>query len=179
MPDITVQDYDIEQENGNLVAKDANDNIVLTYNDAAGQWEFGTVSAQSLNTNKLGNAGDAVDVLDDLDLSDSKLLGNTDADGNYLLSFDVDLADDESTVLIPSKDTSSKAGFLFVRRGGASAVYFLQGGVGNVILDADPTNSFSDSQGNDGTTNIYFDGSNYVIENKDGQPRLYTSWLMS
>jgi len=44
-------DYSIEDDsNGNLIVTDANDNTVLTYDDANGQLELGTLDATTVNT---------------------------------------------------------------------------------------------------------------------------------
>jgi len=38
--DLTLGNYEIDESNGDLVIRDAADNIVLRYDDAQAQWEF-------------------------------------------------------------------------------------------------------------------------------------------
>jgi len=57
MPDLTLGSYELDEDsNGDLIVKDKNDNTVLTYNDATGGWELGSVSADDTESKVINNS---------------------------------------------------------------------------------------------------------------------------
>lgn len=70
--DLSLGDYEIDESNGNLVIRDANDNIVLRYDDAQSQWEFPTAAPIDVSelidgagVSHTGELADIADLVDD------------------------------------------------------------------------------------------------------------------
>jgi len=67
------------------------------------------------------------------------------------------------------------------RTSGASAEFFIDGVNGNTHLVNDPDSAFSATEGNAGTTNVYWDGTNarFEIENQTGSSSDYSVHLLA
>jgi len=60
---------------------------------------------------------------------------------------------------------------------GSVATVVLDGAGASVTIDADPDGAFTTTQGNAGTTNIFHDGTEYVIENETTVEATYSLQL--
>jgi hypothetical protein len=67
--DLSLGAYEIDESNGDLVIRDANDNIVLRYDDTASEWEFPTGAAvdiaELIDGAGVSHTGELKDAADD------------------------------------------------------------------------------------------------------------------
>jgi hypothetical protein len=70
--------------------------------------------------------------------------------------------------------------FIFNDSSNIPAIYATADGFGATYEVSDPRNGFSDTEGNSGTTNIYYDTTNirYEIENNEGSSQTYQIWIL-
>jgi hypothetical protein len=83
------------------------------------------------------------------------------------------VADGSTDVLLPDFEDAQKIGEVRIRAGAEYAAFSLRGGIEEVQQIADVGGRFSDSQGTSSSTNVFHDGSDYVIENLRGSETTY------
>lgn len=76
--------------------------------------------------------------------------------------------DSNQDILDPEKSDFEGNGIYMIRSGRQAAIVNTQGGASTVQIHTDPNGNFDTTQGNPGTTNIFSDGTRYVIENQEG-----------
>lgn len=155
--------YRLVDANGNVVGS-----LFLNGNgDVAIQDESGTETAFTTD----GISTPAVDAdsvkTSELLTADIRSGGGDQIQINYIGS----LADGGTTALSASDDTN---GIVFVRTGNAAhAEISTRGGIEAVQIMSDPNSSFSTTQGNSGTYNVYYNSTagRYELENQTGGSR--------
>lgn len=157
----------VEENNGTLDITTPNDTVDLQSNELVNAALGGIMNA---NGNDITN----VNQLDANSVNTSELLtadirsgGGDQIQINYIGS----LADGGTTALSASDDTN---GIVFVRTGNAAhAEISTRGGFEAVQIMSDPSSSFSTTQGNSGTYNVYYNSTagRYELENQTGGSR--------
>jgi len=108
-----------------------------------------------------------------LELRDSRL---TKSGGTTEFEPYRDQVPDTATVSLADGGTPSAVFVINNKSTGAMALIGTKGGFGTVALLNDPFNEFSTTQGNQGTVNVFFDGTEYVIENETGDEVTVSRW---
>jgi len=169
--DFNLGNYEIDEDgNGNLVIKDSTGNVVLQHTDG-GQWDI--QRNISHNSNDINN----VNLLnvDNIDLTTA--IRNAESGGNQFEFDRIDLTDGGTQPVLLSGGVVSII-FVVGISEGDSATFITRGGFNEALEMTDPNNSFSTTQGTTGT-NVFYDGSEYVIENQTGGSAVYDVFVLS
>jgi len=163
--------YNVEEDsNGNLVITDSTGNTVLKHTDG-GQWSIQRDVTH--NNNKVRSVG----------LLETDTRESPQNEKVKWLSTQVTVADNDNSTLKAAFGLSeSRNGHLWVSKptDAGTAQAEIRGPFEQVVdLIYDSSGRYTNTAGNDGTINIYHDGSDYIVENKDGGERTLTLWYVT
>ncbi|GGM52545.1 hypothetical protein [Haloarcula argentinensis] len=152
-------------------------------------WLAGNAEAEPNWSNAIGNSGEESKPLKNVyaqnayhqsvstdELIPSDIFGISKSGGNPVMVFQSEEISDGGKAILERNN-----GFVLITsQFDNNAIFTLKGGANSVLKVIDPNNSYTNTEDNQGTTNIYHDGSDYVIENETGtDPFSYTITFIS
>lgn len=192
MADIDIGDnYELdENSSGDLVIRDSTGSVVLQHTDG-GAWEVerdvtlnsnDITNINLLETGQITGGGSPIDAADPIDLPQLLLSGavTNSASGSAGNEFDferISIADGSTTSVLLGLNAVALILVIGVATGD-SAIFASRGGFNDVSEISDPEDSYTTTQGTTGT-NIFYDGSEYVIENQTGSSADYDVFVFA
>jgi len=156
----------------------------VTYNDSGNSLKWG-ISTDGVGDDELDqsvsyNFTSDQEISADLKVDSGNKIKSSGTGDTFRKFNDISsLGDNSKDLLI---DDEGFAGMVVVnnRSLGKSAIFLLNRDSNSVALVSDPSSSYSTTEGNNGTTNVYWDSTNsrFEIENKSGNARGYGVHLM-